>query len=207
MTKHRSRGEREGEILDAAAALLDRAGLQALTMDAVARSTALSKGGVYRYFPNRDALALAVFERAFHAEASFDEAEVLRWDLPLDEVLLRLMLREHTTDEARRCHRIWLQLLPLTLVRPEFREAKRRLEEWYLARYRDLVVALVRREGWATSPPFLASLYMSLRLASTLMEGMTYRQMSGVTREEIEPQFRRFIAVMLHDAQEDRDAR
>jgi len=206
MTKHRSRSDRQREILDAAADLLDEGGLQALTMDAVARGTALSKGGVYRYFPNRDALALALFERAFHAEAAFEAAEVLGWALPLDEVMLRLMLRAHTTDEERRHHRIWLQLLPLTLVRPEFREAKRRLEELYLARYRDLTLTLVRRAGWPVRDAFLASLDVTLRLALILMEGMTYRRMSGVTQEEIEPQFRRFIAVMLHDAREGHDA-
>jgi AcrR family transcriptional regulator len=50
-------------ILDAAAALLAKAGLKGLTTDAIAREAHASKTTLYRWWPNRGALLLALYMR------------------------------------------------------------------------------------------------------------------------------------------------
>lgn len=205
MTRHRSREEREQEILLAAAEEVEARGYPALTMDGVAARTHLSKGGVYRYFANKEALALALFEAAFHARAAFDVAEVLAWELPIHETLLRLLHREagpETSPETARLYLAWLQLLPECLYRPSFQEAQRRLRDVYIARYRELVVSLVARSEERFRPEFERQLSTSLRLASALVEGLSFQRISGLTPGEQRALLRRFIEVMIRDAVE-----
>lgn len=206
MTRHRTRDDRMQEILDAAAHVVDEQGLAALTMDEVARRTSLSKGGVYRYVANRDALALALFEASLEAEIDFDADDVFGWGLPVLETLLRLMMHDHHTIEEQRQHRVFLQLLPQTLVKPAFRELKQRLEDAYIARYAPLVLALLARDDLTPRPGFEERLAVSMRLAATLMEGLTYRLIGGLPQEELEAMCRRFLEAMLHDALEGHDA-
>lgn len=206
MTRHRSREDRVVEILASAAEVIDELGYPALTMDAVARRTALSKGGIYRYFANKDDLSLALFEQALESEVHVDEAEIFLWNLPLLETLLRLMMHDHRTEDGLRLHRIFLQLLPETLLKPSFRQVKQQIEDRYLERYGQLVLALLARDGVTPAPGFLDRLGVSLRLAATLMEGMTYRLIGGTSHAELEAQCRRFLEVMLHSALEAHDA-
>ena len=44
-------------ILDAAATLLDHQGVDQITMTAIAQEAGLSKAALYRYFPNKAAIA------------------------------------------------------------------------------------------------------------------------------------------------------
>ncbi|GHH01344.1 TetR/AcrR family transcriptional regulator [Pseudodonghicola xiamenensis] len=53
----------EVAILDAAGAIVDEGGIGALTMEAVARRARAGKATVYRWWPTRGALLLAVYER------------------------------------------------------------------------------------------------------------------------------------------------
>jgi AcrR family transcriptional regulator len=50
-------------ILDAAAAILTKSGLKGLTTDAIAREAHASKTTLYRWWPNRGALLLAIYMR------------------------------------------------------------------------------------------------------------------------------------------------
>jgi AcrR family transcriptional regulator len=50
-------------ILDAAAAILTKSGLKGLTTDAIAREAHASKTTLYRWWPNRGALLLALYMR------------------------------------------------------------------------------------------------------------------------------------------------
>jgi AcrR family transcriptional regulator len=202
LTSHRSRTDRVSQILDAAAGIIDEQGTGALTMDAVAQRTGLSKGSVYRYFASREWLALALFEATLRAEIDYPAEAVFAWGAPLLDSLLRMMLHEHHSLGQQRLHRVFLQLLPEALVKPAFRAVKERLEDEYVERYRGLVLELFARDGLAPTPGFEARLTLSLRLAATLMEGMTYRMIGGAPREELEAQCRRFLEVMLRDALE-----
>lgn len=67
MDRRRARSDddkatRRAEILDAARATLDGSELGEFTMDAVATKLGLAKGTLYRYFPTREGLLLAILE-------------------------------------------------------------------------------------------------------------------------------------------------
>lgn len=69
-----SRGDREQRILDAAAELLARHGYRRVTVDDVARGSAIGKGTIYLHWRSREELFRAVVER----EVAAAVAEVLR---------------------------------------------------------------------------------------------------------------------------------
>ncbi|NJP11333.1 MAG: TetR/AcrR family transcriptional regulator [Leptolyngbyaceae cyanobacterium RU_5_1] len=79
--KTRSRSHTREAILEAACTVLVEKGLEALTLDAVAREAEVSKGGLLYHFPNKDALMLGLvnyladgFERDLQAEFEQDDA-------------------------------------------------------------------------------------------------------------------------------------
>lgn len=55
--------ERQEEILDAASRLLLRDGVAALTMATLAEAVGVTSGALFRHFPSRDAILLALAER------------------------------------------------------------------------------------------------------------------------------------------------
>jgi AcrR family transcriptional regulator len=59
--------ERVAKILGAAAALLDEGGLDAVTTNAIAREAGLPVGTLYQFFPNREAILLALAEQSLEA--------------------------------------------------------------------------------------------------------------------------------------------
>ena len=58
---------RRAEILEAALRLMAESGVQALTLDAVARAAAVSKGGLLHHFNTKEELVQAVVNSATHA--------------------------------------------------------------------------------------------------------------------------------------------
>lgn len=68
---------RRAEILDAAREVFDGGEIDAFTMDGVAAALELAKGTLYRYFPTREGLLLALADDEFqHWFARVDEALV-----------------------------------------------------------------------------------------------------------------------------------
>lgn len=65
-TQARSK-QRVARILDAAAAIVDRRGLDAVTTNAIADEAALPVGTLYQFFPNREAVLHALLERQLDA--------------------------------------------------------------------------------------------------------------------------------------------
>lgn len=87
--------ERRETILDAAAALISEAGLDAVSMHAAAQRAGASTGSIYHFFRDRDQLLAALAERhslqlkeTFETNFNRDDAE---WAvLPVDDVVERL---------------------------------------------------------------------------------------------------------------------
>lgn len=73
----RQNPEAEAAILDAAEALLAEKGLKGLSMDAVARRAHASKATIYRWWPSRGALLLAVYARFKSGYIHPDTGDVL----------------------------------------------------------------------------------------------------------------------------------
>lgn len=110
--------ETEAAILDAAAALIAEQGYAAMTMEAVARRARAGKATVYRWWPSRGHLLLAVYSRT-KAEMAEPDTGTLRGDLlayvgdmlarwhgdgglPPVAPLLRLVIAEAQIDPALR---------------------------------------------------------------------------------------------------------
>ncbi len=148
MTRHQSREERVREILDAAAAEIDERGLPALTMDAVAARTSLSKGGVYRFFRNKADVIAALVDDILGRWSRIDVEAALARGLPADETLLALILPADGSSDSpgSRDRRVWLQLLPESLRDPELVRIRIKHQEEAFKRYEELAFELVKRD-------------------------------------------------------------
>ncbi|MFO8070806.1 MAG: TetR/AcrR family transcriptional regulator [Polyangia bacterium] len=201
MTRHRTPEQRREEILEAAAAELIDSGSSRLTMEAVAARTALSKGGVYRFFANRGELSLALFARCYERALDFDMREVLDWGLPLRETVFRLLFsrfdESHSLDES-----VWVRLIPETLRDPRFRRERMRLTARIRERFAELVRCVVERDGLRVRPGFDERLDTSLMLGQAMLEGLTLQGPAGEPRGERAELLLRFIDLLLHDALE-----
>lgn len=87
-------------ILDAAEACVQRLGLRHLSVGEVARRAGVSRGSVYRYFADRDALIDAVLERvAERFVAGSRPAVARRRSLAAQVGEAAVFIREHVDDE------------------------------------------------------------------------------------------------------------
>jgi AcrR family transcriptional regulator len=91
-------------ILDATARVLVRDGYAALTTNAVAALAGVSIGSLYQYFPNKDALVLALRERHSHQMQALIMGEVARWEMAEPGATLTGLLTRaiHAAMEAHR---------------------------------------------------------------------------------------------------------
>lgn len=63
-----------GRVLDAAVSLFAERGIDGASMDAIARTSGVSKATIYKHWPNKDALALETLEH-LHRMEEWDDAE------------------------------------------------------------------------------------------------------------------------------------
>lgn len=77
-------------ILEAAARVLERRGLDALTTNRVAEAAGVSIGSLYQYFPNKDAIVAALI-RAAHESLRDDIVAVVADAAPFEDRLDRLI--------------------------------------------------------------------------------------------------------------------
>lgn len=89
--------ETEAAVLDAAAALIAEEGFSRLTMEAVARRARAGKATVYRWWPSRGHLLLALYSRAKATLAEPDTGD-LQQDLAL---YLAAMIRQWRGDNGQ----------------------------------------------------------------------------------------------------------
>ncbi len=99
--RERRRNEASGRIADAAEAMLRAGGFEALTMHRLARELGYTVGALYRYFPSKAALVVAVLARGLDALHAEQIAAGARADAhlarsrglePEDAALLRLLV-------------------------------------------------------------------------------------------------------------------
>jgi AcrR family transcriptional regulator len=105
-------------LLEAAAQVLERDGLEGFNTNAVARRAGVSIGSLYQYFPGKDALTLALMRREgarFHAEAE------LTLDQPTGADALKAMIGACVRQQLQRP--TLAHLLDLEESRPPLRGA------------------------------------------------------------------------------------
>ncbi len=125
---------RHDQILDAAAACFAHGGFAATAMPEIASAAKLSVGSLYRYFPNKEELFLAVvadrvavYNDTVFAELSRSGPALRRLRSALGR--LQRLLAEQSPDEARLSLELWARAHDVPALRSWVEEARaRRLE-------------------------------------------------------------------------------
>jgi AcrR family transcriptional regulator len=132
-------------ILDAAARIIARGGLSAFNTNAVASRAGVSIGSLYQYFPNKDALMVALIERQqTHQLARVEAAARIDPDTDL-ETLVRLLVRaamQHHHEDS---------LLASAIDHEEARLPISEMLEGFLMRGGAAIKALLERHAGAIS--------------------------------------------------------
>ncbi|MGC4939082.1 TetR/AcrR family transcriptional regulator [Kribbella sp. DT2] len=140
-------------ILEAAAQLFQRHGYASATTNKIAERAGVSVGSLYQYFPNKDALLLALAEQHLDAAARIFAATFAEFtdeDLPAVLRVLVARVAELHTDRPE-LHRLLFDQAPRT---PELVAAFRRTEREIADRLADQL----RRLGVGGSSPELTAL-------------------------------------------------
>jgi AcrR family transcriptional regulator len=121
-------------LLEAAARVFETRGYAGATTNRIAERAGVSIGSLYEYFPNKDALLVALMERHIaEGEAILNEAgaEALRPERPLRaglEQLVGAMIALHVRE--RRLHRVLFEEVPVpTRVRCRLEEVEGRVRQ------------------------------------------------------------------------------
>jgi AcrR family transcriptional regulator len=176
-------------ILEAAARIFAEHGYAAGTTNRIAAKAGVSIGSLYEYFPNKDALLVALMEahiaegQAILAEAA---TEVLVPDLPLRQVaerLVRAMIELHGRDRA--LHRVLFEEAPLP---PRVRRQLDAVEQQVAA----TMAAYLRDHPEVRVPdPELAA-----KVVVQTIEGLTHKLVVHGRPDETEAQVREFVRLV-----------
>ncbi len=202
MTRHRKREERVAEILDAAADEIAENGYVNLTMDAIAARTALSKAGIYRFFPNKHDVALALYSRCYAQHLEFDIDEVVARGLPMAQAIFAVVFGAHEEHpkEFTRVQKVWVQLAPEAMRDEAFRKARAKSLRALLKKVGELVLRLAERDGRAVPAGFGDTLETALSLGVALIEGLVFQGSTGTSFRKQADLVRRFIDIMIAEA-------
>ncbi|MEQ4693853.1 TetR/AcrR family transcriptional regulator [Providencia manganoxydans] len=120
------------KVLDAAEDIVIKQGAAALTIDAVAKSMGISKGGVQYCFGNKEALIDAMFDRWSYSYDQIFNHEIEKDDSPENRINAhRLATYEHDKTAIAKGAALMASLLQT----PEYLESTR---TWYRDRLRNL---------------------------------------------------------------------
>ena len=131
--------ETVASILEAAAQVLEAGGFEGFNTNAVARRAGVSIGSLYQYFPNKEALTIALIRREterFRADAVEALAEAT------GAAAIRHLISAAVRHQLRRP--VLARLLDIEESRPEFRGELSGLQA-----YEQLLVAILRRDDLA----------------------------------------------------------
>jgi AcrR family transcriptional regulator len=131
--------ERKSQILQAAEEVFSQKGFEAARMDDIAAVTGLSKGTLYLYFKNKEALIIAILDRLFQHEIQQLESQAA------GESASQTI--ERVTDLVAQDVTGMLRLLPIvySFLALTFRNRTvQRALKAYLRRYLDMLTPLVQ---------------------------------------------------------------
>lgn len=198
MTKHRRKEAWVADILEAAAVEVDQEGYANLTMDGIAARAGLSKGGVYRFFRGKQALLVALLRHVHDQVVDFDVDTALGWQLPRSDTLARVFVDQPMANArlARRNHRIWLQLLSLSLFDDGVRREQRRLARAFEDKCIGLVQRLLDRDGHTLDGSVRQRVRGAVHMGMVLRDGGAVRNAGGASLRDVAQVGRLFIQVV-----------
>jgi len=132
--------QRKHQILDAAEEVFTRKGIDQTRMDDIVDETGLSKGTLYWYFKNKDAIIIAILDRIFQRE--FEELEALDTAKTGAEASIWLLTDRISDDMGR-----MLRLMPIAyeFMALAFRsKVVQKVISQYFNRYMDILVPIVQ---------------------------------------------------------------
>lgn len=185
---------RRQEILEAARSVFIDKGCDAASMQDISKAAGVSAGNIYRYFPNKDALIVAVCERceADHREAfeqaSADTSSPLQALVAIGEHAFETFHHDHIRDEIMLILESALVAARHQQFGPLVREQTARIRDGLT----DLVVAAQANGEIERSiePRVLATLLLSVVSGTQL----TYLQVGGdVKSDEVWELLRRMV--------------
>lgn len=133
--------ERKDQILNAAEGVFTEKGFDNARMDDIAEGTGLSKGTLYLYFKNKDALIVAILDRIFLQEFKAFENTDLSSMSATDAIWL-------FTDTVIKDIKLMLRLMPIAyeFVALAFRNKVVQKElKMYINRYMDIFIPIIQR--------------------------------------------------------------
>ena len=138
----RRKAERPGEIIDAALELFVAKGFMATRLDEVAQRAGVSKGTLYLYFENKEALFKAVVETLVVPEIDQTEQQIQAFDGPASELISQLVKQWwESVGESQLCG------LPKLIISEagNFPELASFYVEHVIVRVRRLIAQLISR--------------------------------------------------------------
>lgn len=186
-TQERSIATRD-RLLDAAARVFARHGYAAGTTNRIAEEAGASVGSLYQYFPNKDAILVALARRHVTVGAELLTARLAGSEgLPLAdrlEAVIDAVVEAHAEDPA--LHQVLFEQAPRP---PELLEELRRLEEALVTE----AEAMLRAEPAV----HVADPAMAARLVVAAIESLVHRYVAGPHRPLDLPTFRSELSCML----------
>jgi len=159
----RRKAERPGEIIDAALELFVAKGFMATRLDEVAKLAGVSKGTVYLYFDNKEALFKAVVETLVVPEIERTEQQIQAFDGSASELISQLVKQWwESVGESQLCG------LPKLIIAEagNFPELASFYVEHVIGRVRRVIARLISRgiaegEFKACDPAYAARLLLA----------------------------------------------
>ena len=177
-------------ILDAAVQVFSKRGYGEATTTRIADRAGVSVGSLYQYFPNKDALLVALTER--HIERSHTAVRVTLDDLEktsvglqeLMERLVRAMVRLHVTEPV--LHRVLFEQIP---KKPAIEMLKQKSERELIERFEALLSA--------HSEVAISDIGFAVRLVAQTVESLSHWYVLDVRKGLDEASFVRAVTAMV----------
>jgi AcrR family transcriptional regulator len=187
-SQHRSR-ETVAAVLEAAARIFATHGYGGGTTNRIAEAAGVSIGSLYEYFPNKDALLVALMEAHIAEGQAMVEraaAKVLASPMRLYDVirhLVQTMIDLHARDRA--LHRVLFEEAPLP---PRVRRHLADVERRVAARVADYL----RTQPEVTVPDAA----LAATVVVQVVEGLTHKLVVHGEREELEAEVDEMVALV-----------
>lgn len=193
MRLRKSAQERRAEIIAAALALIDRGGPSAATTTAIAQEIGVSQAAIFRHFPKKEEILLAVVDWIAGYVAPRLKTAAEATGSPLDQLRAVLDVQLHIVHDT--------PAMPALLFSRELHKENVRLRDavyGHIGRIHDLLAEILR--AGTASGPFRPDLDVdrAAYMIIGLLQGLVVRWSLSDRRLDLEEEGRRMFDMLLH---------